>query len=101
MSQGVSLVTAVTGLCHRKVTHVTAVSPQILENKRSGSKASQPGCDFLYKKQIRIRKNQRKKKTWLALEGSPQAQGTANKSKSLGIRYFRLEMKLQDRANNQ
>ncbi len=52
-------VSAVTGICHQNVAHVTAISPQTIENKGSGPRMSQSGCDSLYKKQTRIRNNAR------------------------------------------
>lgn len=62
MSQNVTTVTDVTAMsrgCHSNVTDVTAIFPQTIENKGSRSEMSQTGCDTLYKKQMRIRKDAR------------------------------------------
>ena len=62
LSQNVTTVTDVTAMsheCHSNVTDVTAIFPQTIENKQSGSKMSQTGCDSSYIKQVRIRNNAR------------------------------------------
>ena len=106
LSQGVAVVTAVTGVCHKKVTDVTAVLRQVIENKESGSNSTELGCDSLYIKNVRIKEKEMARPRGLAHCAGPSraerfrllVEATLRAFEPLGRRVERADIVRKDRS---